>query len=125
MGEDRAQNDFNMAVSYLNRLNVLFYTANDAAMTLDAAAWFHTLMALERELSTEMRPDEIKAFALTRSKINNDLALNTARNTRTGRQEIPPTLYESLHSYELDIRRIVRESGLQTKIIDDAMKALK
>lgn len=125
MSDDRAQSEFNMAVSYLNRLNALFYAADESAMSLDAGTWFHVLMALERELSTEMSPDELQDFAKQRTSLNQQLQRQNAQNARTGRAEIPPELYEGLHTYELQLRTILRSAGLQTKIVDDAMKALK
>jgi hypothetical protein len=62
---DRDQSEFDMAVSYLGRLNALFYQADQAAMNLDIYNWFHALLCLFRELSTEMKEDEIAKSLLT------------------------------------------------------------
>lgn len=125
MGEDRAQSEFNMAVSYLNRLNALFYAADEAAMSLDARNWFHTLMALERELSTEMKEPEVKKFSTTRATLNTQIAQNDARNMRTGRVEMLPELYDGLHEYELELRRVLKEAGLQNKMVQGAEQFFK
>jgi hypothetical protein len=126
MGEERQQSEFNMAVSYLNRLNALFYAADDASISLDATSWFHTLMAIERELSTEMNSEnERKKFKEARTKINDLLLKNTQQNKRTGQQEMLAELYDALHDFETDLRMILKEAGLQNRNVDDAMKALK
>lgn len=125
MAEDRQQSEFNMAVSYLNRLNGLFYVADDAAIALDAGTWFHTLMALERELSTEMKADERNKYGELRHKVNELLAKNAQNAKRSGRTEIEPELYEALHQYEISIRSVLKEAGLQNKIVDSALKALR
>lgn len=126
---ERQQSEFNMAVSYLNRLNALFYAADEAAITLDVSAWFHTLMSIERELSTEMKKtkelDELNQFKKMRETINSILEKNTIRNNRTGRLEVIPELYDALHDYELALRKVLREAGLQNKIMGDAERALK
>lgn len=126
---ERQQSEFNMAVSYLNRLNALFYAADEAAIMLDVNAWFHTLMAIERELSTEMKENkqhkELSTFKKKREEINNYLESNNKITSRTGKTEIKTELYDALHEYELKLRTILREAGLQNKIIGDAEKALK
>ena len=117
MGEERAQSEFNMAVSYLNRLNTGFYMAGDAANNLDAPAWFHSLLWLERELSTEMKPTELAAFRQERARINALVARNSLRNAKTGRVEILPELYDALHEFETKLRLILKDAGLQNKMV--------
>lgn len=125
MGEDRAQSEFNMAVSYLNRLNALFYAVIDARLNLDAHNWFYALAAIEGELSTEMKNDELKAFGATETRINDLLAKNAQQNARTGRQEIDPTLYMELRSYELELRKVLKSAGLQNKMVQGAEQFFK
>lgn len=126
MSDDpRAQSEFNMAVSYLNRLNALFYAADDASINLDAHAWFHTLLALRRELSTEMKKEEITSIETDIRTINTLLLKNTQLSQRIGRNQIIPELYEKLDHFEITIRRVLKDAGLQNRMLDDAMKALK
>lgn len=120
MGEERAQSEFNMAVSYLNRLNALFYAADESAMGLDASQWFHALMALERELSTEMKAGEFSKFKQNRERIKELVAQNERINAKTGRQEMNSALYEALHDYETQLRRVLKDAGLQNKMVTGA-----
>ena len=123
---DRSQSEFNMAVSYLNRLNALFYECNIAAMNLDAHRWFHALMALFRELSTEM--NQTKEIELWESKIldiNNDVSNHIKDMQKRGVSYIKPPLYFKLHNFELFIRKILKDSGLQMRMQEDASFALK
>ena len=125
MEDDRQRSEFNMAVSYLNRLNYLFYAANEAAISLDAHSWFHSLMALFRELSTEMKPKEIETLNKLITTLNPMLTRNSNNIKKTGIQEISESLYLKLHEFEIDLRRILKSAGLQNKMMDDASMALR
>lgn len=122
---DRNQAEFNMAVSYLNRMNVLFSIADDAAMQLDAYTWFHSLLVLRRELSTEMNSKETDNLKQMKTKIQPLVESAVQRTNKTGQSEISSELYDLLDNFELELRRILKASGLQMKMQDDAMKALK
>lgn len=119
MASDREQSEFNMAVSYLNRLNVLFYMADQSAMDLDAYRWYHSLMCLFRELSTEMKPEEITQKEAELISINNLVQRNSIERRKTGVSRINPDLYKQLHTFEMWIRRILKEAGLQQRMKDD------
>lgn len=123
--QDREQSEFNMAVSYLNRLNALFYVCDEAAMDLNGHKWFHALLALYRELSTEMKDKEKEWFNEQMSKINTQVTLSEKKNLQTGQNSLTPELYNSLHAYEEEIRRILKKAGLQNKMMDDPGLALR
>lgn len=124
---DREQNEFNMAVSYLNRLNYLFSIATQSAMNLDAATWFHTLLALYRELSTEMKEEkgELKKAEQFNQDINQLISIWAQQLQLTGRKEISAELYSSLHNFELFLRSIVKKAGLQGRTMDDPARSLR
>ncbi len=122
--DQREQSEFNMAVSYLNRLNQLFYICDEASMKLDANSWTYSLRALFRELSTEMNDSEVKKIKGEFAKISSDL-LNYNKEIIKGKNEIKPKLYEALEDIELSIRKILKESGLQQKMKKDAGNALE
>lgn len=121
----RDVSEFNSAVSYLNRLNVLFSMCIEAAINLDPYMWFHTLQALYRELSTEMKQPELTYFETNGTIINKEISEWMATVKRHGPQPLPNNLYKNLHDYELKLRYIMKAAGLQQKVMEDAMKALK
>jgi hypothetical protein len=123
MTEDRQKAEFNMAVSYLNRLNILFLTADESAIELDTYTWYHTLLAIYRELSTELKPTEIDEYEKEIARIAPRINLSVHEQSK-GRG-ITTDLYKDLHDFEIRLRRIMRESGLQMKIQEDAAKALR
>jgi hypothetical protein len=125
MMDDRQQSEFNDAIGYLNRLNSLFYLADDAAMQLNAYGWFHSLMALERELSTEMNEKELRNFEDLQKEINAMLSNHIKDSTRNPASGVSPELYNKLHTFELEIRKIMKSAGLQNKMKEDASFALK
>lgn len=122
---ENIQSEYNMAFSYLNRLNSLFYYANAMAMELNAHGWFHILLALYRELSPYLKPEELEKKDKTITAINSLIAKNNKRMSRTGTQEISSELYKELHSFELFIREVLRRTGLQMRMENDPSKALQ
>ena len=122
---ERAQSEFNMAVSYLNRLNALFYACDEASMNLNAHAWFHCLITLFRELSTEMKPEEIKNMNSEIEIINNMVTKQINIQNNTGRSFILPDMYWRLHNLDLSIRKVLKEAGLQSKMKDDPRFAMR
>lgn len=116
---NRDQSEFNMAVSYLNRLNTLFYLCDESSMTLDVNTWYHSLMALFRELSTEMKDEEINEIENKFMIINNQIQQHLRETKRKGTNDIKPELYQSLHKIEINIRKVLKESGLQHKMKED------
>lgn len=119
----REQSEFNMAVSYLNRLNVLFYTADEAAISLNIYTWFHTLMALFRELSTEMDNDEIKKHEAMIVELNTSVSAHISNN-QPG-EPVNCSLVFKLQKFEVELRRILKDAGLQQRMMDEASRALK
>lgn len=121
MEDSRDKTDFNYAISYLNRINALFIQADESSMTLDMYNWFHSLLAIFREISTEMKGTEIDKYNERIETINSALADVMANSGG----EIPNTLYMKLHKLELDLRKVFKDTGMQMKYKDDASHALK
>jgi len=122
---DRDQSEFNMAISFLNRINTLFYDAQLAASNLDAHKWFGAILGLFREASTSMKVDEIDQFQKKFLEVYPEIMKGNRRRDDTGVQEIEYSLYVKLQSIELDIRRIMRDAGLETKLRQDPRSALR
>lgn len=123
--EQRDKAEFNMAVSYLNRINTLLMACDEASIKLDIYLWFHSLLAAMRELSTWMKAGEIQKFNDKIAEINPMIKKAYDFSNRTGRMEIKPELYMELHQLELDLRQVANKSGLLMKMAEDAYDALR
>lgn len=121
--------EFNMAVSYLNRLNGLFSQCDQASMSLDIYSWFHSILALYRELSTWMKAEKGKDpktdFNDRINKVNPQIAHVFQKMESSGKIEIPHDLYMELHEMELTLRQVADKAGLMMKMADDAFDALR
>jgi hypothetical protein len=117
--ETRQQAEFNMAVSYLNRLNAFFFLTDEASAKVNAYDWYHNLMVLFRELSTEMKQEEINKWQKLSETLNVEVMKAYEDGVKTGVQRITPTLYFKLHNFEIELRRVLKESGLQHKVKED------
>lgn len=125
MAVDREQSEFNSAISYLNRINFLFYQADEASMNLDGYQWFHSLMALYRELSTEFKPEELEIFRQKKEQLSQILNKSIMLQNKGRSRGFPQELYNGLDDFELELRRVMKESGLQMKMKEDAGVALR
>lgn len=119
---EREQSDFNMSVSWLNRLNQLFYLCDEAALSLDAHAWLQSLSVIFRELSTEMKEIEIEEIIIEIEQIN-DIIQSELRN-RNKIPGIPLAIQRRLQRLEMRLRRVLKESGLQIKMKQSAEFAI-
>lgn len=125
MTQNREQSEFNMAISYLNRLNTLFYLADESSMKLDINQWMHTLFCLFREISTEMKQEEIEEMKQELNAVNHKIQEHNKNYMRTGKNDIGSDIYHKLSDIELKIRKVMKDSGLQMKMKDDASTALR
>lgn len=122
----REQSEFNSAISYLNRLNYWYHEADFGSASYDSHRWYNALINIFKELSTEMSPDEINKFSMAIQEINPVLARSSQKLAkRSMGMAITPEVYSKLLNLELDLRQVMRESGLQLKMRDDASKALR
>ena len=124
MDETRDQSEFNNAINYLNRLNALFYNAGYRSMILDMTGWYHTLMVLFREISTECTNTELLEFEVLRKKLAGMILGHTINSEKNNNNHISKELYDNLHIFEMRLRQIVKSSGLQQKIKDSPMTAV-
>lgn len=113
---ERNVSEFNMSVSYLNRLNQWFYLAGESSLKLDSFNWFHALTLLFRELSTEMKADEIKKKRDEIPNLNGKVVKNQLACMRTKKISIPKDLWFELFDFELFLRKVCKDSGLQIKM---------
>jgi hypothetical protein len=124
-GEQRQQSEFNMAISYLTRLNILLTNCDDASMNLDSHFWFHSLLGLYRELSTEMNQKEMTELDNKIKFLLPYINEQQRYNSKAGKDYINESLYMQLHNLEIRLRNIIKSSGLQMKMKDDASRSLR
>lgn len=122
--EQRERAEFNQAISYLNRLNVLFSGCDQASINLDVFSWYHSILALMRELSTWM--DNEQRNECDKRIINlNHMLRPYMTQMQKGKTEIPNDLYMQLHGFEIMLRDVANKAGLLMKMADDAFDAMR
>lgn len=94
-------------------------------MEMDMYLWFHSLNALFRELSTEMKNKEIEELNQEIKTIFKNVNSHLTLQRTQPDKGTDPDLYWQLHKFELKLRKIIKESGLQHKIKEDARSVLK
>lgn len=119
---DRDQSEFNMAVSYLNRINYIIYQCNEAANNLDMFKWFHGLLNLHREVSTKMKKEDFEKGKDFINKIEPLISQVTA--LKKNPNGFSKDLYFNMHEFEIFLRLIIKDSGLEMKFRADPRFAL-
>lgn len=121
MAQSRQQSEFDMAVSYLNRLNYTIYLCDEASYSMNMYNWFHSCMILCRELSTSMnKADDV----IAEDFINEIEPLLSKYNSGNAKPVFNRDLYKKIHDFEKFLRKILAEAGLEKKMKQDLSQAL-
>ena len=116
--EHKEQTEFNSAFQFIARLNGWLYLAGEASYHLDAHNWFNAIRQLYKELSTYMNDVKRQELKKSISKIN-ELMKDYINKRERGHNEIKPELYKLLEDLEIDLRFVMKESGLDMKMKED------
>jgi hypothetical protein len=111
MMEDRVQGEFNSALEYLRRISVAFEACNEASSNMDAGLWGQALVVAFKELSTKMKKDELET---KQKELQELISITTAIKGRS-RHSIPTGVYWRLFNFELFLRSVFNEAGLEMK----------
>jgi hypothetical protein len=117
--EERKQAEFNSALEYLRRINTYFELCGMASMNMNSYLWANTLSCLFRELSTQMSVDEVK---VRRAEL--EWLLQTTSSKRVRLSRIGDGVYWKLVDFELFLRKVFKDSGLEMKMKQDAKSIL-
>ena len=130
MDEDfRQQSEFDMSFSYLYRLNNVIYLINQSSNELDYWGWFHGLMVLYREVSTELKGDVNNILHLNKEDVKDEFVIVEkmiasiepllSRYQTKGNNGINYQLYKELHVFDMFLRQVLKKSGLLIKMRQD------
>ncbi len=123
--DDRQKSEFNFAVSFLNRLNSAFYLCSNAKIELDLKGWIDSLVILYTELSDDMKDKEIEKKEEELKDLYSEVNIYITQRNKGIMRGVPPELYWKLVKYELFLRKVVKEAGYKTKMVEEAFEALK
>lgn len=123
--EKRDTSEFNDALGYLYRINTFLSAAGDSKVNLDVFRWFHSLIGLFAELSTYMKEKELETFKKFIKDISREVQDQMNTNIKQKRNSINEKLYFQMLDFELNLRKVYKESGLQTKMVEESEKWLK
>jgi len=116
----REVGEFNSAVEYLIRINEAFRLCGDASASMNSYLWVQALSVLFRELSTKMSKDELSNMLPELRGLMDSTSNVKARFTN----KINEDLYWKCFNFELFLRRVYKEAGLEMKFKADASSVL-
>lgn len=113
--KDREKQEFNFAVSDLNRVNLICAAIEDNMMNLNCFEWFTSLHTLSATLSPYMTDEEIEEINTQLSNLWTEIEKTNKTNTRKGTQEVPSDVFIGLKTVYIKLRRIQKDSDLLGK----------
>lgn len=117
--------DFNMSISYLNRLNYIFYMMLENKLNRDLPKYSECLVILFTELTTQMELEEIKEKVKVLQSLK-DQVNQAEHNKRNGfTKGTDPHLYWGLAKFEIFLRSIMKRAKLEIKYSEDPGAVLR
>ena len=116
---NREQSDFNFAITFLTRLNYALVMCMEGSISYDMERWWQGLDILYRELSDDMKEDEIKKLETELKEIEPEVTQFIKNRNNGSENEITPQTYHKLRDIEMTLRKIIRAAGYKTRMKDD------
>ena len=123
--DTKQASEFNEAISFLNRINMIFYAILSANLEDDINLWAKALGRLYQALFNDMEDSDAVRLEARLKTILDDINKYNIDMNRSGNPEVPQDLYWALFKYETELRKVYEKAGYQTKRKDDAMSALR
>lgn len=110
---------FNMGLAMTMRLDQLFKDAAIHARRGELTKWYDDLLCIERECSSEMKSDDPTKVIRAREKVVTTLERWCKQGTHLSAFDAN----NSLHNYEVVLRKVIKDRGLgmQDKEDDDGL----
>lgn len=124
---DRQQSEWNGAADYLMRINMVLMEAAMASMQLDLYKWLHSLKIFYREIASVMKDDERSSLYKESIELSNKINkyLYRKNDKRFSKVPLDAKLIEGLEAFEIKLRQVYKDSGLQMRLMEDASRALR
>lgn len=110
------KSEFNDSLGYLQRIHFLLLSCDQASLDHNPDAWFKSLSALQRELSTFIDDKKIDNFKNMMVYIGLQVAKWYEKRNNTEYNTFPVDLYMRLNDWESKLRKVYADSGLQVKM---------
>jgi len=122
--DKQPQSEFNAAIAFLNMINTSFIIAADCMFQSNIEGWVDSLLNIFIALTNYIGKEKDVKFKEIKALKNevNKIVINKNKGLRKGTD---PALYWKLVEFEMWLREVYGKSGLENRMMDDAMKALK
>jgi hypothetical protein len=112
------QAQFNSAFVFLNRLEYLFSECAESRYNIDAFKWVESLACLFAELCNYMKVDDKDGRLVELWDLKDGLKCNVSKRGMNS------VYYKRLFSFELWLRKVKNDAGLEMPVKDDAGNVL-
>jgi hypothetical protein len=112
---EREQSEFNDSIGLLRRINIQLYFCWEARRQKNIALWIDSLNSLSLELCNYIKPDEMKAFNDFIRKNHDKIMIIANTAAKSSNYQIPFELFMELRDWEIKLRNVYNDSGLESK----------
>jgi len=117
---EREKSEFNQAISKLNRINLYIIEAGIARTDpINVSKWIQSLINIFLELSTKMKPSEKQLYKEKMFRLKHTANKITNVRIKNNMIKIPAEFYNEMIEFELSMRDIMREAGLDDRLIGE------
>ena len=116
---EREQSEFNDSIGLLKRINIQLFYCWKARTEKNILVWFDALNSLSLELCNYIKKDEMEAFEKFILENQTNIMTIAGQNSKSGNNQIPFNLFMSLRTWEIKLRNVYNESGLESKKKED------
>lgn len=111
--QNRERTTFNFSLATLERWNIILTTCIEASIVGNGQLWYHSLLALYRELAPFMVENKkgykyLPKVDRSREDINEFLKKD---HNELSTETISPELYQEFQKFEIKLRKIIHEIG--------------
>ena len=112
---EREQSEFNDSIGLLKRINIQLFFCWKARTEKNISLWWDSLNSLSLELCNFIKPDEMEQFEKFVKEKHTEISSLGFQNAKTGINNIPFELFMSMRKWEIKLRNVYNESGLESK----------
>jgi len=116
---EREQSEFNDSIGLLKRINIQLFYCWKARTEKNILVWFDALNSLSLELCNYIKKEEMAAFEVFIRENQTKIMTIAGQNAKSGNNQIPFELFMALRTWEIKLRNVYNESGLESKKKDN------
>lgn len=104
--------EYNMTFTLFFRVNSLFYRADAESMTLNIYGWYHTILAVYREIAPLIKETDRAGYETTMTELLPEFIVIKQKLDAGLTYNLDFELYKRLMNFEIRLRDVMNKAGM-------------